>query len=110
MRYLMLTLLFPLIIKAQNPVSCEANGINLTGDVKIVEYNADINVYIDTLNTISPFEVELTEFPSRCGQWNIVEHNADFTIRVLEYEAGSDLIIRFKESRKSRALLNKLFK
>lgn len=89
--------------------NCKINDIHLEGYVRIVEHNADLNVYIDTLNTISPFEVELTDFPSECGQWRIVKYNADFTIRIMDYESGNDLIIRFKENKKSKKLLKRLF-
>lgn len=90
-------------------MNCKFNDIYLAGYVRIVEHNADLNVYIDTLNTISPFEVELTDIPSECGQWRIVKYNADFTIRIMDYESGSDLIIRFKENQKSKKLLKSLF-
>lgn len=89
--------------------TCMIDDVYLSGYVRIVEYNADLNVYIDTLNTISPFEVELTEIPSECGQWRIVQYNADFSIRIMKYESGSDLIIRFKENQASKKLLEKLF-
>lgn len=94
---------------SERETNCKINDIHLAGYVRIVEYNADLNVYIDTLNTISPFEVELTDIPSECGQWRIVKHNADFSIRIMEYESGSDLIIRFKENQKSKKLLKRFF-
>ncbi len=94
---------------ADKIANCKISDIYLAGYVRIVEHNADLNVYIDTLNTISPFEVELTDIPSECGQWRIVKYNADFSIRILEYESGSDLIIRFKENQKSKKLLKRLF-
>lgn len=89
--------------------NCTFNDLYLAGHVRIVEYNADLNVYIDTLNRISPFEVELTDTPSACGQWRIVKYNADFSIRIMPYESGSELIIRFKENQKSKKLLRRLF-
>ena len=88
--------------------NCMVNDIYLSGYVRIVDYNADLNVYIDSLNTISPFEVQLTDIPSECGQWRIVKYNADFTIRILQYEAGSDLTIRFRENKASKKLLKRL--
>ena len=62
---------------------CTWNGIELHGDVQIVESFADIDVEIVT--SFPDLEVKVVEsFPDDCGEWKFVENFPDFTVRDIE--------------------------
>ena len=71
-------------------VECSVNGIELFGRVHIVEHDADVRVkmveHFADLN-VDPFST----FPNDCGEWQFVEHNADFTIRFVESNADIEI-------------------
>lgn len=88
--------------------NCEIDGFNMAAEVRIVEYNADFNVYVSEYPGCWSFEVKLTNgYPTSCCEWKVVEYNADFSIRLVEYESSADIVITLYDNKASRAFIEK---
>ena len=62
---------------------CTFNGINLWGDVQVVDSFPDIQVRI--VDSFPDLNVEFVEsFPDACGRWQMVDSFPDFTIEFVE--------------------------
>lgn len=80
--------------RSANPISPDGTykGRKLYGRVRLVPGAADFDVSISDCN--GDLRVELTEGGCfRPGQWNIVEHGADFTVHLST--SGKDFTIEF---------------
>ncbi len=62
---------------------CTYNGINLWGDVEVVDSFPDITVQV--VSSFPDLNVEyVTSFPDDCGEWQIVDSFPDFTIQYVD--------------------------
>ena len=87
--------------------NCAKKGIELKGNVQIVAYNADLNVFIRKTDGLNIFPVTLVNSVWECGDWHIVDFNGDFTIKLVKYETEADIVIRLKESSLKEDFLKK---
>jgi hypothetical protein len=78
--------------------NCKRKGIELKGNVQIVDFNADFIVFIRKYESTNTFLVNLVNAPSSCGDWHIVEFNGDFTVRLIDNEAQADFVIFLKDN------------
>lgn len=83
---------------------CTFKGIELKGDVEIVEFHADIDVYISEYSCSNCFTVEILPHTWKCGDWCIVEYHGKFSIRIVEYESSTTLSIFLKNMTKEEFL------
>lgn len=72
--------------------TCSCKGIPLYGKVRVVDNFADFQVQV--VETFPDLEVQKTNFPDECGEWEFVETFGDFTIQYVE--TFPDFTIRFK--------------
>ena len=88
-----LCLVLALVLCSSSPISdCSCNNTELFGRVKIVQYNADFKVKVVTYNAdLDVQKVERTA--KKCGEWQFVEYNEDFTIQLVDY--GEDFTIKY---------------
>jgi hypothetical protein len=112
MKYLFLTFIIAISINSfaqQKPdENCEIDGFNMAAEVRIVEYNADFNVYVSEYPGCWSFEVKITEgYPTSCCEWSVIKYNADFSIRLVEYEGSADIVITLEDNEASRAFIEK---
>ncbi|MCM1035532.1 MAG: hypothetical protein NC038_05490 [Paludibacter sp.] len=86
-------LVFAFVLCSSSPISdCACRHTRLFGRVKIVAYNADFKVKIVTYN--ADLEVQRVEHTAKkCGEWQLVEYNEDFTIQLVDY--GEDFTIKY---------------
>lgn len=63
--------------------SCSFNGIELNGEVEIVDSFPDIKVQI--VDSFPDLKVEwVTSFPDDCGQWQQTTSSGDFKIQYVD--------------------------
>jgi|GEM_PF-6583270 hypothetical protein len=106
--FIFLTISLSGIAQQKPDKNCEINGFNMAAEVRIVEYNADFDVYVSEYPGCWSFEVKLTNgYPTSCCEWKIVEYNGDFTIRLVEYEGSADIVITLYDNEASRAFITK---
>lgn len=75
--------------------SCSFNGIDLWGDVQVVDSFPDIQVGV--VDSFPDLNVEIVDsFPDDCGQWRLVESSPDFTIEYVD--SFPDIEIEFVTS------------
>lgn len=75
--------------------TCSFNGIKLYGKVQVVESFPDVKVQV--VNSFPDLKVkQKTSFPDNCGEWKIVNSNADFKIKFVE--SFPDVKIKFVDS------------
>jgi hypothetical protein len=73
---------------------CTLNGIKLWGDVAIDPNFPDFVINID--DSFPDLNVEITDFPDSCGQWNMVTNGfPDFTVYIDSNEAFPDFTISY---------------
>lgn len=90
-----LAALVPAIAPAAELDGCRWNGIDLWGDVQVVESFPDIKVKIVT--SFPDLNVKVVEsFPDSCGKWRFVESFPDFKIQFVE--SFPDLEIEYVDS------------
>jgi len=78
-----------------NENHCAADGIQLYGDVKVVEHFADLKVKV--VESFPDLKVKVVEsFPDSCGKWRIVESFPDFTVKFVN--SFPDIEIEFVNS------------
>ncbi|MGD1903461.1 MAG: hypothetical protein ACFB9N_14605 [Geitlerinemataceae cyanobacterium] len=66
-----------------NASSCQFNGINLYGDVRVVSSFPDITV--KKVTSFPDLNVQwVSSFPDSCGKWKEVSSSADFTIQYVD--------------------------
>jgi hypothetical protein len=66
--------------------TCTVNGKQLYGKVKVVEHFADYKVRVVSYN--ADLNVDTTRnYPSQCGEWTFVEHFEDFSIELVSSSA-----------------------
>ncbi len=66
---------------------CKWNGIELWGDVEVVESFPDIKVQI--VSSFPDLNVEkVSSFPDACGKWKIVESFPDFKVKFVDSFPG----------------------
>ena len=64
-------------------VGCSFNGIDLWGEVEIVDSFPDITVR--RVDSFPDLHVEMVDsYPDACGQWEIVDSFPDFTIEFVD--------------------------
>lgn len=70
-------------VAGQDLSGCSFNGIDLWGDVQVVDNFADIKV--EVVDSFPDLNVELVDdFPDDCGQWKMVDSFPDFTIEIVD--------------------------
>jgi len=63
-----------------HPKNCSFNGIQLYGNVQVVEHFPDIQVQV--VESFPDLNVKWVDhFPDACGKWKQVEHFPDFKIK-----------------------------
>jgi len=65
---------------------CKCKGIPLYGKVKIVEINPDFRVQVVERNPDLKI-IFVDRSPNRCGEWQIVDRAADFTVKIVDRAA-----------------------
>jgi len=62
---------------------CQYDGIELHGDVEIVDSFGDIQ--IELVDSFPDIRVERVDsFPDDCGQWKIVDSFGDFSVEIVD--------------------------
>ena len=80
-------------------INCTFNGVRLYGRVQVVTHNADFRVRV--VNSMPDLRVKrVNSLPNRCGMWQFVDSNPDFTIQFVEN--APDFTIEFVESQPGR--------
>lgn len=75
--------------------TCSFNGIDLSGEVEVVDSFPDITVEVVT--SFPDLDVELVDsFPDECGQWELVDSFPDFTIQYVD--SFPDITIRLVDN------------
>ncbi|OFX00974.1 MAG: hypothetical protein A3E78_02620 [Alphaproteobacteria bacterium RIFCSPHIGHO2_12_FULL_63_12] len=81
--------------RAAPPENCTYKGIDLFGDVQVVDSFPDIRVEIVT--SFPDLKVQTVEsFPDTCGKWRFVDSFPDFKIQYVE--SFPDLKIQMVQS------------
>ena len=63
--------------------NCSYNGIELKGEVEIVDRSGDIKIEI--VDNFADIHVQRVDnFADACGQWKIVDNFSDFTIEIVD--------------------------
>ena len=76
------------LILAESPAvaeidGCSYDGIELKGDVEVVDNFGDIKV--EFVDNFADLNVELVDnFPDDCGEWKIVDNFGDFSIEYVD--------------------------
>jgi len=65
---------------------CKCKGIPLYGKVKIIDINPDFKVQVVERNPDLNI-IFVDRNPNRCGEWQIVDRAADFTVKVVDRAA-----------------------
>lgn len=85
----------PALADSDKLPGCTWNGINLWGDVQVVESFPDIKVQVVT--SFPDLRVKTVEsFPDSCGLWKMVDSFPDFKIQFVE--SFPDITIEYVES------------
>jgi hypothetical protein len=70
--------------------SCTYDGIPLYGNVKVVDYLADVDVRV--VDYLADIRVQPVDYlANSCGQWKFVDYLPDFTIRYVDYLGDIDI-------------------
>lgn len=78
-----------------NISDCSFNGIQLYGNVQVVEAFPDIKVQV--VSAFPDLKVQVVQaFPDQCGQWQFVEAFPDFKIQFVD--AFPDIKIQYVEA------------
>ena len=75
---------FALSNTSSNPISPDGyyKGIKLCGRVQFVDIGEDFKVSV--VSSLPDIRVKFTSFPSKVGEWRIVDVAPDFKVRVVE--------------------------
>ena len=72
-------------------------GCSVYGDIRIVNYDQDYDVYVITDNSIPDLKVKKVDsFPNEPGEWSINKKiQSDYKIRFVKNKADADFTIKY---------------
>ena len=82
-------------LRATDLTSCALNGIDLFGEVEVVDSFPDLKVQV--VDSFPDLKVELVDsFPDSCGQWKVVTGSGDFKVQYVD--SFPDIKVQFVDS------------
>ncbi len=73
--------------------NCQFNGKKLYGKIQFVEFENQADITVQIVNSFPDLKVKFVEnFASQCGEWQIVEHNANLKVYIAQ--TGADIKIQ----------------
>ena len=76
---------------------CTLNGIKLWGNVRMVDETETPDFVLNIDDNFPDLDVEITDFPDSCGEWNMVDFDEDFTVRIDPNESFPDFTITYSD-------------
>jgi hypothetical protein len=82
--HLIIVFLLIFLTPSKPGADCRCGGVQMFGKVKVVTHGADFKVQV--VEHSPDLNVQRVQrFPDRCGRWQFVDANPDFTVQFVEH-------------------------